>query len=91
MNDGNALRRRASAAAIALAALALTTACDETRPQKPKVISLIPEAVAQTTDLVVSPAAVSGAAMQPVDEAFALFAASSSLAEVEAARLALKG
>ncbi|HEX2825336.1 MAG TPA: DUF4142 domain-containing protein [Burkholderiales bacterium] len=89
MDDRNALRRRVSAAVIALCALALATACD-TRPQKPKTFAFVSEAVAQTTDLVVSPAAVSGASMQPADEAFALFAASSGLAEVEAARLVLK-
>ena len=46
-------------------------------------------ALAQTTDLVVPPAAIAGR-MQPVDEAFALYAASSGMAELEAARLVLK-
>lgn len=46
-------------------------------------------ALAQQADRVVAPAAPSGA-VAPVDEAFALFAASSSLAQVEGARLALK-
>ena len=90
MDDGKEIRRRVSAAAIALCALAAATACDN-RQQKPKVIAFVSEAAAQTTDLVVPPAAVSGQAMQPVDEAFALFASSSGLAEVEAARLVLKG
>jgi putative membrane protein len=80
--------RRAAAAAGLLLALG---ACD-TREQKPKVsvaFDPIPAAFAQQTDLVVPPAAVSGA-MQPVDETFALFAASSGLAEIDGARLALK-
>ena len=45
---------------------------------------------AQQADQVVAPASISGA-MDPVDEAFALFAVSSSLAQVEGARLVLKG
>lgn len=83
--------RRALAATGALSALVLAGACD-TRQQKPKTTSfdLIPAAFAQTTDLVVPPTSISGT-MQPVDEAFALFAASSGLAEVEAASLVLKG
>ena len=44
---------------------------------------------AQQTDQVVPPAAISGV-MAPVDEAFASFAASSSLAQVDGARLVLK-
>jgi putative membrane protein len=68
------------------------SACDS-REQKPKVarfsISFIASAAAQQADRVVPPAAISGA-MQPVDEAFALFAASSGLAETEGARLVLK-
>jgi putative membrane protein len=44
---------------------------------------------AQQTDRVVSPAAVTGA-IQPVDETFALYAASSGAAQVEGARLVLK-
>ena len=44
---------------------------------------------AQQADQVVPPTAISGT-MAPVDEAFALFAASSSLAQIEGARLALK-
>jgi putative membrane protein len=77
--------------AVALAVLVTVAACD-TRQQKPKVslpFDLIPAAAAQQTDLVVSPAAVSGA-MQPVDEAFALYAASSGSAEIDGARLVLK-
>ena len=86
----------ASGAKVAALALAAAFAgCDAQQPQKPKTAStvagfeLIRSAAAQTTDLVVPPAAISGA-MQPVDEAFALFAASSGLAEVEGARLVLK-
>ena len=66
--------------------------CEEQRQQKPKVAhdwSLIPNAIAQQADQVVPPAANSGA-MQPVDETFARFAASSGLAEMEGARLVLK-
>jgi putative membrane protein len=84
---GVAARRAAAAAGLLLA----LGACD-TREQKPKVsvaFDLIPAAFAQQTDLVVPPAAMSGA-MQPVDETFALFAASSGLAEIDGARLALK-
>ena len=44
---------------------------------------------AQQADQVVPPASISGA-MNPVDEAFALYAASSGLAQVEGARLVLK-
>lgn len=89
---GRAATRAAGRACVVLAAIAATAACD-VRPQKPKTampFDIIAAASAQTTDLVVPPAAISGA-MQPVDEAFALFAASSGLAEVEAARLVLKG
>jgi putative membrane protein len=77
--------------AVALAVLVTVAACDP-RQQKPKVslpFDLIRAAAAQQTDLVVPPAAVSGA-MQPVDEAFALYAASSALAQIDGARLALK-
>lgn len=95
MNTNRARRTFAAAACRAcavLAALAVVAGCDE-RQQKPKTsggsFGVIASAAAQTTDLVVPPATVSGA-MQPIDEAFALFAASSGLAEVEAARLVLK-
>ena len=88
---GAAVRAAGRACAV-LAAIAATAACDNS-PQKPKTsampFDIVPAAAAQTTDLVVPPAAISGA-MQPVDEAFALFAASSGLAEVEASRLVLK-
>ncbi len=50
---------------------------------------LVGLAVAQQADRVVPPAAIAGR-MAPVDEAFALFAASSSLAQIEGARLVLK-
>jgi putative membrane protein len=91
------MTRKASRAAVALGAIAAFAACDP-QHQKPKVAAdrvfelgfdLIGHAGAQTTDLVVPPAAISGA-MQPVDEAFALFAASSGMAEVEGGRLVLK-
>jgi putative membrane protein len=103
MTDGSDTRcgaragNAASRAAVALALIAAFSACDS-RQQKPKVAAdrpfaltfdLIAPAAAQTTDLVVPPAAISGV-MQPVDEAFALFAASSGAAEVEGARLVLK-
>ena len=73
-------------------ACALLGGCEEQRQQKPKVArdwSLIPSALAQQADQVVPPGAISGA-MQPVDEAFARFAASSGLAGMEGARLVLK-
>jgi putative membrane protein len=88
----NSTRAAASRAALAGAGLLLALGGCDTRQQKPKVslaFDLIPAAAAQQTDIVVPPAAVSGA-MQPVDETFALFAASSGLAEIDGARLALK-
>lgn len=54
------------------------------------VFGSIAAAPAQQSDLVVPPEAVTGAAMAPVDEAFALYAASSGLAQIEGARLVLK-
>ena len=87
--------RATSGHALALVALIGLGACD-TQQQKPKTAAeaaaafeFVSTAVAQQTDLVVPPTAISGV-MQPVDEAFALFAASSGSAEVEAARLVLK-
>jgi putative membrane protein len=74
------------------AGLVLAFAACDTKQQKPKVgltFEVVSVAAAQQTDLVVPPAAVTGA-MQPVDEAFALFAASSALAEIDGARLVLK-
>src|SRR5687768_15420863 len=93
MNPHSARRDlTACRACVVLAAVTLVAGCDQ-RQQKPKTSSMsfgvIASAGAQTTDLVVPPTAVSGA-MQPIDETFALFAASSGLAEVEAARLVLK-
>jgi putative membrane protein len=76
----------------ALSILAMLGGCDA-RQQKPKVLDaldVIGSAAAQQTDLVVPPAAISGA-IDPVDEAFALFAASSGIAEIDAAQLVLKG
>jgi len=90
-------KRRAVGAALGIAWAALTSAlaagCD-VREQKPKVapfgtVAWIGEAAAQQADLVVPPSAVAGA-MAPVDEAFALFIASSSLAELEGASIVLK-
>jgi putative membrane protein len=90
-------RQAVSRIAVALGTIAAFGACDS-QQQKPKVAAdrafsltfdLVRPAAAQTADLVVPPSAISGA-MQPVDEAFALFAASSGLAEVDGARLVLK-
>jgi predicted outer membrane protein len=50
---------------------------------------LVRAAFAQQVDRVVPPAAIAGR-MAPVDEAFVLFIASSSLAQIEGARLVLK-
>lgn len=77
-------------ASAAAATIVLTGACD-TREPKPKVVSVsvIGSAHAQQSDLVVPPEAITGA-MAPVDEAFARFAASSNVAQLEAARLVLK-
>jgi putative membrane protein len=85
--------RRATCAVLALGASALLIAC-ENREQKPKVAAFVPfqvigEASAQQSDQVVPPAATSGA-LAPVDETFALYAASSGLAEIEGAQLVLK-
>jgi putative membrane protein len=81
-----------SYACVACAVLPLVSECDS-RDQKPKVarhaFAFVGQAAAQQADRVVPPAALSGA-MQPVDQAFALFAASSGLAEIEAARLTLR-
>jgi putative membrane protein len=78
-----------SAAGACVLAIALV-ACDS-RPQKPKVRGFAPigVAAAQQSDLVVPPAAISGA-IAPVDEAFIRYAASSGLTEIEGARLVLK-
>lgn len=77
----------------ATAAATLLAGC-ENREQKPKVsgsatVGLIGTAAAQQSDLVVPPAAISGA-LAPVDETFALYAASSGLVEIEGAQLVLK-
>ena len=74
-----------------IAALCAALGACENREQKPKVaaLTLIGAAHAQQTDTVLSPAAVTSK-MAPVDEAFALVAASSSFAQIEAARLASK-
>jgi putative membrane protein len=85
-------RRELGGVCCVVFACALLGGCNDVRQQKPKVAyawSLIPNAAAQQTDQVVPPAAISGA-MQPVDEAFVRFAASSGLAEMEGARLVLK-
>jgi putative membrane protein len=78
-----------SYACVACAVLPLLSGCD----QKPKLerhaLAFVGDAAAQQADRVVPPAALSGA-MQPVDQAFALFAASSGLAEIEGARLTLR-
>jgi putative membrane protein len=52
-------------------------------------LQVIGVASAQQADLVVPPAAMSGT-LAPVDETFALYAASSGLAEIEGAQLVLK-
>lgn len=77
----------------ALLALFVTAYGCDSRNQKPSVerltFAFVSSAAAQQTDRVVPPTALSGA-MQPVDQAFALFAASSGLAEIEGARIVLK-
>lgn len=85
--------RAALGIACVTLACALVAGCD-VREQKPKVavfgtLGWIGVASAQQADAVVPPAAIAGA-MAPVDEAFTLFIASSSLAEVEGARILLK-
>ena len=72
---------------------AMVGGCD-TREQKPKTetawrLELIGRAAAQQSDLVVPPGSITGA-MAKVDEAFALFAASSGLAEIEGAQLVVR-
>jgi putative membrane protein len=74
----------------ALTACIIATGCGDTRQQKPKVgWSMVSIASAQQADRVVPPAAIAGV-MQPVDETFALFAASSGMAELEGARFVLR-
>jgi putative membrane protein len=73
--------------------LAVLAACD-TREQRPKTgeslrWSLVGMALAQEADRVVPPGAVSGT-ISKVDETFALYAASSGLAEIEGAQLVVK-
>jgi putative membrane protein len=84
--------RASSYACVACAVLPLVSGCDS-REQKPKVerhaFAFVGNAAAQQADRVIPPAALSGA-MQAVDQAFALFAASSGLAEIEGARLTLR-
>ena len=91
-DSGPASARRACLLAFCAFLGATLAGCDA-REQKPKTawtaLSPIGIAGAQQSDRVVPPAAVAGA-MQPVDEAFALYAASSGLAEIEGARLVLK-
>jgi putative membrane protein len=81
-----------SYACVACAVFPLVAGCDSSE-QKPKVerhaLAFVGNAAAQQADRVVPPTALSGA-MQPVDRAFALFAASSGLAEIESARLTLR-
>jgi putative membrane protein len=90
MDTHNSSRRHGMQRAVVGVGVLLAFAACDPRQQKPKVgFELIPVAAAQQTDLVVPPAAVTGA-MQPVDEAFALFAASNGLAEIDGARLVLK-
>jgi putative membrane protein len=81
---------RLAVAAGAGAVIASLASCDNREP-KPKIAGVlgIGSAYAQQADLVVSPEAITGA-MAPVDEAFARFAASSNVAQIEAARLVLK-
>jgi putative membrane protein len=83
-----------SARLLVLVAVAALASCDAREP-KPKVGSAldlrpIASAWAQQADQVVPPSAVKGV-MAPMDEAFVLFAISNSLAEIEAARLVIKG
>jgi predicted outer membrane protein len=85
----NQRTRRGPAAAFmfataVLAAGAAALVCEQTRELLPTRA-----AFAQQVDRVVPPASIAGR-MAPVDEAFALFIASSSLAQIEGARLVLK-
>jgi putative membrane protein len=87
------VRRTPGRLAALLVAVAVCGGCD-TREQKPRTaeswrVSVIGVAAAQEADRVVPPAAVSGA-ISRMDETFALYAASSGLAEIEGAQLVLK-
>jgi putative membrane protein len=73
------------ASALWLVAAATIAALSEYR-REPVLVGV---AAAQQVDRVVPPAAIAGR-MAPVDEAFALFIASASLAQIEGARLVLK-
>jgi len=83
-------RIRSYTLCTAAASFLLLAACDNSE-KKPKDSERWPigAAHAQQTDNVVPPAAITGR-MAPLDEAFALVAASNDLAQIEAARLALK-
>lgn len=86
-------RRTLGRLSVLLVALAVVGGCD-TREKRPKTgesspISLVGTAMAQEADRVVPPGAVSGT-ISKVDETFALYAASSGLAEIEGAQLVLK-
>ena len=88
---GTCRARRAAPILWGFAAAALLLACDNRDQQKAETppFQLIGSVWAQQTDLVVPPAAISGK-LAPVDEAFALYAASAGLAEIEGAQLVLK-
>jgi putative membrane protein len=77
------------ATAFLVAAVFASGCGEEARTPKVASFDIIGTAAAQQADRVVPPAAMAGT-MAPVDEAFALFMASSSLAEIEGARLVLK-
>jgi putative membrane protein len=84
---------RVRAVCVAVAAGLLFAGCDNRARHSAAVdlsgIGLIGLASAQQIDLVVPPAAISGT-IAKIDEAFALYAASSGLAEIEGAQLVLK-
>lgn len=79
---------KAASGAAAVAAL-LAGGLESWSSGQPHSFSLIGTVAAQQVDLVVPPAAISGR-LAPVDEAFALYAASSGMAALEGARLVLK-
>src|SRR5215210_222492 len=87
------LIERSRSYACALLPMFVTAYGCDSRDQTASVdrhrFAFVSGAAAQDADRVVPPTALSGA-MQPVDRAFALFAASSGLAEIEGARLVLK-
>jgi putative membrane protein len=84
--------RSSAAAYVAICTLGagiMLGACDTQQQPRITLPQIISSAAAQQADLVVPPSAITGK-MEPIDEAFASFAASFGLAQIEASRIVLK-